>query len=285
MKMSVKAHFKSRYKDGVLIEADWVGMEVGIFAYLTQDTTLIRDITEGIDIHTTMYAKCFDVRYEDVTKDQRSGIKACTFHVIYGGGAKSMAIRMNLSEDFCKRFIQAFYDRYPMSKLWQDNLVRQVESTKYLIEEFTPKGRQKHEGYYRSITGRKYFFRTNDTPKFLEDRGTLTGFNPPEIKNYPVQGLATADVHMIALGHLFREAIKHRDKFLLVNTVHDSVLIDCRKEYIDFTCNLIRDELQSIKDIFKEKFKIEFNVPILVEVKYGPSWADMTKYEFNERNA
>lgn len=278
---SVKEHFTSRWGDeGVLIEADWTGMEVAVFAFLTQDSTLIADLREGVDIHTTMYAKCYGIDYDDVTKEQRSGIKACTFHVIYGGGAKSMAIRMDIPEDFCKQFINNFYGRYPMAKMWQDNLVRQVEASRTILDETTDKGHRKHQGVFKSLTGRKYYFKTNDTPKFLEEKGIVTGFNPPEIKNYPVQGLATADIHMIALGNLFRKCLLYRDNILLINTVHDSVLLDCRKDFLEKGCILVRDGLYCIKNILKDRFNIEFNVPLGVEIKVGKSWAEMNKYNF-----
>lgn len=264
---------------GYLIECDWSQLEVVVFAYLTQDSALLRDITRGTDIHKVMYSKLYNIKYDEVTKEQRSGIKACTFHVIYGGGAKSMSIRTGLDEELCRRFIEEFYMRYPMAKMWQDNLVENVKSTARLINEYTESGNQKHQGHYKSITGRKYIFKTKDSPDYLQKKGIKTSFNPPDIKNYPVQGLATADIHLIALGMLFREAIKNRDKFVLINTVHDSVLVDCRKEFVLETCNLMISVLELVVQRLKDKFNIEFNVPLKVECKYGTSWDKMIKYE------
>lgn len=271
----VKQHFVSRWgMRGAICEMDWRQLEVVVFAFLTRDPQLILDIQEGKDIHRQVGGIVFDCLPEDVTPEQRQQIKPGTFLCIYGGGAKKFAKEHKVSLDFAKRFIDSFYGRYPIARQWQDNVVKKVEATRYLIDEMTIKGYQKQEGYYESITGRRYYFKTNDTPDFLVERGIFTGFNPSEIKNYPVQGLATADIHLIALGNLWRKSIEHRDKFLLINTIHDSVLFDCKKEFLDFAIPFVQNVLESVKDVLKERLDINFNLPLLVEHKIGTSWGE-----------
>lgn len=271
----VKYHFVSRYgKQGAILNFDYKQIEVVVFAFLTQDVQLLEDLRNGVDIHRTMYANCYGVNLEDVTDEQRTGIKACTFHVIYGGSYKSMAKRVNLDEEFCKKFIQRFYERYPMAKVWQDNLVHEVEASAERTTESTPKGFAVDRGCFRSITGRRYEFRTKDSPEFMVDRGIMTSFNPPDIKNYPVQGLATGDIVLIMLGRLWRKIIHHRDKFLLINTVHDSIMIDCKLENLDFCVRLVKKELESVPEMMKEVFKIDFNLDVKVDYSYGQSWGD-----------
>lgn len=271
----VKDHFTSRYgKEGRIINFDYKQLEVIVFAFLTQDTQLLYDIRNGVDIHRMMYANCYDVLPEDVTSEQRTGIKGCTFHVVYGGGPNSMSTRMNLDIDFCKRFILKFYERYPMAKAWQENLVRSVEGSKIITSDITPKGHRIHRGYFKSITGRRYEFSTKDSPDFMVAKGIMTSFNPPDIKNYPVQGLATADIVLIMLGRLWRKAIHHRDKFLLINTVHDSIMIDCRLEHEQFCIDLVKKELESVTAMMREVFNINFNLDVLVDHSSGLSWGE-----------
>jgi DNA polymerase I-like protein with 3'-5' exonuclease and polymerase domains len=107
----------------------------------------------------------------------------------------------------------------------------------------------------------------------------MKGFKYSEGMNYKVQSFATADIHMIALGLLWREAIKHRDKFLLVNTVHDSVLIDCRREYKDMCCNTVKNKLECVMDVLKDKFNIDFDLPLRVDLKVGESWGSTRDYD------
>ncbi len=97
--------------------------------------------------------------------------------------------------------------------------------------------------------------------------------------NYQVQSFCTADIHMIALGLLFREAIKHRDKFLLINTIHDSVLIDCKLDFVNESVIIIKDIMESVIERLDKKFGIKFDLPLIVEGKVGKSWADLKKIE------
>lgn len=268
----VKDHFTSRWgKDGVLIEFDWSQLEVVVFAYLTQDPQLIKDLNEGLDIHCMLGSEALG---EEITKKdpRRPMIKRGTFLFIYGGGAKKYSITHDVNIETAKRLLESFRTRYAVAKIWQDNLVKEVEATARIIDEYTAKGHQKQEGYLISQTGRRYYFKTEDAPDFLAEKGVLTTFNPAEIKNYGVQGLATADIHLTAIGSLWRKSLEHRDKYLLINTIHDSILIDCKKEFISFSCDFIKNTLQSIREELKDKFGINFNVPLLIDHKVGDSW-------------
>lgn len=275
----VKKHFTSRFgEDGIMVECDWRQLEVSVFGFLTQDPQLLIDLQEGIDIHRVLGASVYGCKPEEVTKEQRQDIKPGTFLCIYGGSAAKFSKDFNVSIEFAKKFIESFYGRYPIAKIWQDNLVRKVAATKQLNGKITTQGQLQHSGYLDSVTGRRYWFNTTDSPEFLKEKGLFTSFNPPEIKNYPVQGFATADFHLIAMGHLWRKSLIHRDKFLLVNTVHDSILLDVKKEFLDFTCTFVKNELYYIKDIFKNRFNIDINVPIDIEFKIGNSWGELNDY-------
>lgn len=271
----VKQHFVSRYEDGVIIEFDYSSLEVVIFAYLTNDYQLIEDINNGLDIYLLAVAKIYNVDYTLLSKEdeRRQIVKSTILAIVYGAGAGRISNELKITKEFAQTIINSFYERYPQAKIWQDNLVMYVNGTKKLIlGKLTKLGQPVHEGHYQGITGRLYKFETTDTPKWLKDKGILTGFNPPDIKNYPVQGTATADIVLIMIGRLWRKCLNYRDRFSLVNTVHDSVIIDCKKEYIDFACKFVKDELESVKVMLKEVFDLDFNMNIKVEYKVGKSW-------------
>ncbi len=269
-----KQHFTSRFKDGLIIEFDYAALEVVGAAYLSQDRQLIDDLVNGVNIHRVLAAQLLNKSEEDVTDEERTNAKRDNFLLLYGGGVGRLVKDRGHTKDSAKLFINNFYKRYPQLKIWQDNLVKKVEATATYIDEFTKDGHKIQEGVYQNVTGRLLYFKTKDAPNFLKEKGIMTGFNPPDIKNYPVQSFSTADLVLIMVGQFFKEAIKHRDKFLMINTVHDSLIIDCKKEYIEFACNLGKTVLESAKDVFKEKFNLDINVPIKVEYKVGSSWYD-----------
>lgn len=275
----IKDHFTSRFgQDGRIVCCDFSQIEVVAFAYLTQDIQLINDIEEGKDIHCVLGS---DLYGEEITKKdpRRQAIKPCTFLVIYGGSYKKLAKEQGLDEQFCKNFVETFYRRYPQAKEWQDLQVKKVEGTRKFIDEYTPKGFQKEEGYLRNVTGRKLYFKTSDAPSFLTEKGIFTGFNPAEIKNYPVQSLATADIALMLHGLLWREAIKHRDKFVLINQIHDDAVSDVRKEYVKGYCKLARRVLLSIQEPMKKYFNLDWDLPLSCEFKVGKTWGEVEKYE------
>jgi DNA polymerase I-like protein with 3'-5' exonuclease and polymerase domains len=271
----VKEHFISRFEDGVLIDIDFKQLEIVIFAYLTQDSALLRDLNNKVDIYTVAASEIYGVLEVDVTSDQRQLVKRAILAITYGAGINKISKTLNIDYELAHEIINVFYNKYPMTKLWQDNLVRQVEATRRFINEHTIKGEQKEIGYYQSFTGRIYKFFTGDAPDFLLRKGIKTGFNPPDIKNYPVQGTATADIVMLFLGMLWRKSLNNRDKYLLINTVHDSVVIDCKKEFVNYTCNLIKNEVNLIKVCLKQMYNIDFNVPLYVDIKIGTNWGSV----------
>ncbi len=60
-------------------------------------------------------------------------------------------------------------------------------------------------------------------------------------------------------GLLWSEAIKHRDKFLLINQVHDDIVVDCKQEYVKGYCKLAKRVLLSIQEPFKKYFGLDFD--------------------------
>lgn len=274
----IKEHFTSRYyNEGCLIEADWSSLELVVWAFLTKDPLLYKLINSGQDMHRYVGSKVLGCKPEDITDEQRSTLKPANFNLVYGGTDWNLIHQYGLEPDFAKAVYETFWKLFPTAKLVQDNVFASVKASAKLIDEYTPLGVQKHAGYYKSITGRKYWFKTYDESVYQRKRGNLTKFKKAECYNYFVQGFATADIHMLALGNLFRNSINKRDSYLLINTVHDSVIIDCRNDYVEETCSIIKNSLEYIVVILKKVFNIDFDLPLKVELKMGKSWADMRK--------
>lgn len=276
---NIKDHFVSRWDDGVLIELDWQSLEVVVFAWLTKDPTLYKLIRNNIDMHRYVGALFYNKPMEEITKEERTEIKPGNFELIYGGSPYSLVYNKGMELEEARKLYDSFWSLFPTAKMNYDNLFREVESRKYLIDEYTPRGVQKHESYYITPTGRKCFFKTYDNTPYQIKKGNLTRFKYAEVVNYRGQSLATADIHIIALGMLFREAINHREKFLLINTVHDSVLIDCKEKYLDNCIQMCKNILESVVTRLKDKFNIIFDLPLTVDVKYGRSWGEMNEYK------
>lgn len=93
------------------------------------------------------------------------------------------------------------------------------------------------------------------------------------IKNYPVQGLE-ADLMMLARVSLYNR-IKHDKEILMINSVHDSILIDCPDSKVEWVCQTIASVFRDVPVNFKRLFKQEFNLPFRGECSIGKDWKNM----------
>jgi DNA polymerase I-like protein with 3'-5' exonuclease and polymerase domains len=137
-------------------------------------------------------------------------------------------------------------------------------------------------GEYRSITGRLYRFTEYDAPEFLVRRGTRTSFSPTQCKNYPIQGFATGDIVPEVLGRVFRALLADeelREKCLIINTVHDSIIFDCHKSVLDKACRLIRSVMEDAPKWMEKRYGFKIDLPLNVDVEYGHSWDSLENWK------
>ena len=267
----IKEVFVSRWgDDGVLLEFDYKQLEVVGLAYVSQCASLIKDVVSGIDIHTALGGTLYGPSHA-MTKEERRIVKTINFGLIYGGSAGSLADQAGCSKQFATRAIDAFYARYPGVKQWHDRLVPLATQEGKVLGSRTASGLPMHEYEFRSSTGRKYVYRTEDN----DYRPGETRWPITKMKNYPVQGFATGDVVPTMVGVIF-QVLKNNTKLcddcLMVNQVHDSIMFDCRKGLQYEAIREIKRVLESAPQIISEIFGITFELPLRVSVSVGKNW-------------
>jgi DNA polymerase I-like protein with 3'-5' exonuclease and polymerase domains len=65
-------------------------------------------------------------------------------------------------------------------------------------------------------------------------------------------------------------------KTLLINTVHDSVILDVHPDEYQQAIEVLNQGFSSIKDSLKKRFNCELNVPLDFEIKSGENWLDLS---------
>jgi DNA polymerase I-like protein with 3'-5' exonuclease and polymerase domains len=70
------------------------------------------------------------------------------------------------------------------------------------------------------------------------------------------------------------ESMLSTHKSCIVNSVHDSVVIDIHPTEIQQVLYVIKKLNTDLKAIIEQQFKIQFNVPLLLEAKIGDNWLD-----------
>ena len=64
-------------------------------------------------------------------------------------------------------------------------------------------------------------------------------------------------------------------KSLLINEVHDSVVVDTYPGEEDAVLNCIRVSLLGVVDDLDKLFNYNFTVPLAIEIKRGANWLEM----------
>ena len=100
-----------------------------------------------------------------------------------------------------------------------------------------------------------------------------------QIKNYPVQGFATADIVPLACINIQELVDKHNLKSMLINTVHDSVVVDIHPDEEITMVRLMREGASNVIKSLKNTYDIDFNVPLETEVKIGYDWLNLEVVE------
>ena len=265
----IKQIFNSRFEGGVIVEVDFNQLEVVALAHVTKDIQLIKDISGGADIHSELYRDMFG-RYP--TKEERKPFKARTFQLIYGAGAKAISKQAGCSLDEAKKFVDVFYGRYKSVAKWHKEFADLADREgKYLLNE---------EGFmdkvktfiYQAETGRKFAFKEYHSDSDWSPR--VYNFSPTELKNYPVQGLATGDIVPMMLGVIYRK-LMGREDVKMVNTIHDSLMFDVR----DYALDDFIKEITAILKNTHEYFENIFNKPLALKLNAGASvgtnWFEM----------
>lgn len=282
----IRNHFRSRFKDGMLMEVDLSQIEVVVQAFLSQDMDMIHDIIEGVDFHSKRAAFAHGVDYalvKEAVDDElhpdhahwtkiRKGAKIVSFQKAYGAGVNKIADTTGLSKGEVKAFMQAEDANYPKVPLTQEAWIREVERSTGIRD-------GKTSGVLKSPINVQYRF-------FQDDFNGHKQYKPTCIKNYPIQGFS-ADILKIILSDLRRVVKdfneKHGVNVLIVNTVHDSVIFDV-PDAVDLKelGRLLRDHfIETPISVLKNTFGVEFNAPISADVDVGSDWHNMKPINVN----
>ena len=237
----VKRVFKSRWDGGKIVEADFAQLEFRVAAFLSQDRTAIEEVTTGFDVHSYTAKVITDAGQ----RISRQDAKSHTFAPLYGAsGFGRTPAEAAYYEQFTKK--------YSGIAKWHKELAREALGT----------------GKIRTPSGREFSF-----PDVVRrSNGSVTYFT--QIKNFPVQSFATADIVPISLIYIDKMLGINQMQSCIVNTVHDSIVIDVHPNEKEKVLRVIKAANDSLINIVNRKWNIDFNLPLLLEAKIGDNWLD-----------
>ena len=235
----VKRVFISRWEGGQIMECDFAQLEFRVAAFLSQDSTAMQEIDTGFDVHSYTAKVISDAGQPT----QRQAAKEHTFAPLFGatGYGRSKAVAA-----YYKHFNEKYKGVAKWHKKLGDEAMRFLKIT--------------------NVSGRQYAF--PDVTR--RSNGNVSHFTM--IKNYPVQGFATGDIVPVVL--LEFERLLEPLQSCLVNTVHDSMVIDVHPDEVKKVLTIVETINANLNCVIKDAYDVEMNVPLLLEAKIGKNWLD-----------
>ncbi len=229
-----------------LLAFDYSQIEMRVLAVLSEDDHLIDIFKKGEDVHTSVAARVFKVKENEVTSEMRRKAKVINFGIVYGMGVN--ALKDNLGSTRAEA--QEFYDHY---------FATFPKVAKYFEE---VKSRAKKDGYTTTYYGRRRFFAGLKSPiQYIRASAERMAMNAP------LQGTA-ADIIKIAMKRahdgLAKENLLSRAHLLL--QIHDELLFEVEESAVEKARTIIEHAMEHAVDL---------PVPTTVSVKKGLRWGEM----------
>ncbi len=235
----IRRVFVSRFEGGKIIKADSAQLEFRVAADLARCETAMEDIRNNVDVHE----QSARILTEAGQKTNRQDAKSDTFKPLYGGTTGTPAQRS---------YYAWFLDRYSGIKTWHELLLRTAI----------------RDGRIQLPSGRRYAF--PNAKRYPS--GSVAGAT--QIKNYPVQGFATADCIPLATIEAFRLFRFYDMKTIIWNEVHDEIVTDSPPDEVDGAVKILRQSMLSIRKLVYEAFGYKMVVPLGCEIAVGDNWLD-----------
>src|SRR4029079_18861132 len=226
-----------------LLTADYSQLALRVLAHLADDPGLIDAFERGADVHTTTASRVFDVPEEKVDAFQRRFAKVVNYGLAYGMEAYGLAQRLDIPTDQAREILDAYFAAFPNVAGYMKDTIREAKAC----------------GYTTTLFGRR-----RQLPELSSDNFRIRQMGERMAQNAPVQGTA-ADIFKLAMIDLDRALEDARLESRMVLTVHDELVLEVPLAERDAVESCVRSVMEDAA---------ELRVPLVVDVGFGPNWAD-----------
>ncbi|MBK8482257.1 MAG: DNA polymerase I [Proteobacteria bacterium] len=227
----------------VLLSGDYSQVELRVLAHLSQDPVLVDAFRRGQDVHRRTAAEVFGVAPEDVSEEQRRVAKAVNFGVIYGQSDWGLSRQLHLPRAVARRYIDDYFARYAGVQTFMERIVAEARAT----------------GEVRTLLGRR-----RPVPGLTVGSFAARAAAERIARNTPIQGTA-ADLIKLAMIRVEGALRAAGLEAPMILSVHDELVFEVREGEVEAVAALVREAMAQVAVL---------DVPLQVDVGYGPSWGD-----------
>jgi DNA polymerase-1 len=232
-------------KNNVFLRADYSQIEIRVAAEVSRDKVMLKAYKDGVDLHALTASLIAKKKLNEVTKDDRQKAKAFNFGLLFGlGPAKfshyaKKSYGAEVSQEEATAGVKTFRNTYSGYREWQLNQATFAEENHYVS---TPCGKK----------------------RCLDSDHT---YGPSA--NTPIQGGAS-ECMLYSLIHLNDFLTSHKPNAMIVNCVHDEVVVESHPDDTETVAAAIKDSMQEgFLDVFPNGITRG-----ITEVTMGKNWAE-----------
>ena len=236
-----------------LIQLDYSQAELRVLAYISGDEHLIDCYVNGRDLHTEMQKKLFKDKYDEHNKDQRVIAKTINFGIPYGRTAGGMASKLKIPMSEAKQYLADWFAAAPKVK-------------EYIKECHRMATADPQEIYYTVFGRARHYFITAGTQHHAENQSV----------NFPISSTAN-DLTIYSLCEIGKYIEEQKLDAYLVNTVHDSIVIEVKPEQ----AKQLALKCQEIMSTIPKKMLPGLTVPFRADAEIGNCYGDLAEPDWD----
>ncbi|WP_228853068.1 DNA polymerase [Aegicerativicinus sediminis] len=251
--LTIEGEFRQMFipKNGWLfVCADYSQIELRIMAHYSQDPFLLKAYELNQDLHKLTASQIYNVKFDQVTDQQRNIAKSINFGLIYGKTAYGLAPDLTRitgnhhTHEEAQKIIDAYFEKLPAVKNCLNSFIDQADNL----------------GYSETYLGRR-----RPIPQLASNKTSEREAGKRIAMNTPIQGTA-ADIIKMAMVKCDDAIKKEGLKAKLLLTVHDELLFEAPKSEQQEMEQLVRENMENAAKLL---------VQLKVDLKTGNNWAEV----------
>lgn len=249
---SIKSLFIA-HEGYTFIQLDYSQSELRVLAHISNDENLMQCYIDGRDLHTEIQKHLFGDKYDEHNKDQRVIAKTINFGIPYGRTAGGMAKKLKMTKREAQSYLDDWFKMAPKVKdyIEQCHKMALSDPQDVWVTEF---GRS-----------RRYYI-TSDSIHHVKNQSV----------NFPISSTAN-DLTIYSVVEIGKWLKENKFDAFLVNTVHDSIIVECRPE----DTKVIAEKCQQIMADIPQRYLKNVRMPFRADVEIGDCYGDLAEPEWN----
>jgi DNA polymerase-1 len=241
----IRAAFRPGPEEWVLVSADYSQIELRVLAHLSRDPRLAAAFARGDDVHADTAAQVFGVAQDEVSADQRRMAKVVNFGILYGLSSYGLSRDLGIAADVADDFIGRYFATYAGVQVYLESVREEA----------------RRQGYVSTILGRRrYLADINATNRQIREASERMAIN------MPIQGSA-ADIMKLGMIRTAQALRASGSPARMLLQVHDELVFEAPADAVKEVAELAVEGMAGA---------IELSVPLVVDLKVGPNWRDLT---------